>query len=333
MRFCLLNESLHDQYEAFIRSFNDALLYHSIKYKLFIEELLECQSAYCLMIGTNDEILGAMPLMIKHGKYGKILNALPFYGSHGSIFSDNAEVYQALLNCYITLGNKYDAATFIENPLSTTNHQFLIHSHYHDKRIGQWTNIENEEILFNSFESSARRNIKKAIQYDVKVDVDNTCLEFLHKIHKENILSIGGLPKEERFFNLLNKHFIAGTDYNIYVAYYNNQLISALLIFYYNNTVEYFIPATVAEYRHVQALPLIIYQGMIDASKRGYKWWNWGGTWLSQTGVYKFKRKFGAKDMQYHYHVLLNKKSLLEINKEALLDEYRGFYIYPFNLT
>ena len=34
---------------------------------------------------------------------------------------------------------------------------------------------------------------------------------------------------------------------------------STNMLFYYNETVEYFTPAAVSEYRNVQALPLIIY--------------------------------------------------------------------------
>ena len=49
-----------------------------------------------------------------------------------------------------------------------------------------------------------------------------------------------------------------------------------------------------------------------DAVERGYAWWNWGGTWLTQEGVLRFKRKWGARERRYRYFVKLNDRSLFD---------------------
>ena len=130
---------------------------------------------------------------------------------------------------------------------------------------------------------------------------------------------------------MINNHFEKGKDYNIYIAKLNGEKIGALLLFYYNQTVEYFTPAAVSEYRNVQALPLIIYQAMCEANQKGYKWWNWGGTWLTQDGVYKFKNKFGAVDKEYKYFIKINNENIYNSSKEELLNEYDNFYVIPFD--
>lgn len=130
---------------------------------------------------------------------------------------------------------------------------------------------------------------------------------------------------------MIDKHFVGGQDYNIYIAKLNGEKIGALLLFYYNETVEYFTPAAVSEYRNVQALPLIVYQAMCEANQKGFKWWNWGGTWLTQDGVYKFKNKFGAVDKEYKYFIKVNNQDIYNSTKEELLSEYENFYTIPFD--
>lgn len=130
---------------------------------------------------------------------------------------------------------------------------------------------------------------------------------------------------------MINKHFEQGKDYNIYIAKLDEKKIGALLLFYYNETVEYFTPAAVSKYRNIQALPLIIYQAMCKANAKGYKWWNWGGTWLTQDGVYKFKNKFGAIDKEYNYFIKINNEDIYSSTKKELLEEYDNFYVIPFD--
>ena len=75
----------------------------------------------------------------------------------------------------------------------------------------------------------------------------------------------------------------------------------------------------------------ILKTAMEDAGKQGYKRWNWGGTWASQTGVYRFKRKWGAVDKRYDYYIQLNDESMLSWSQEKILKSFPGFYVLPFS--
>lgn len=119
---------------------------------------------------------------------------------------------------------------------------------------------------------------------------------------------------------------------NIYIAYKDNLPISGLLVFYYNKTVEYYTPVIKEQYRSLQPLSLIIYQAMIDSSKKGYKIWNWGGTWLTQTSLYRFKKRFNAQDKIYKYYIKVNSPNIYKSSKGELTKEYPYFYTIPFNI-
>ena len=328
-----LEKEDYKKYEIFLLSFKESLLYYSPRYKDFLEELLTVESNYLMALDKDENIQAILPIMIKEGEFGTIINSLPYYGSNGGILSKNEEAYNGLLNHYNSLIKNSAGSTYITNPLQKDIKE--LQYNILDKRIGQWTSIdydENiEENIMSSFDSSARRNVRKAIKENVTVEVDNSQIGFLYETHYENITSIGGKAKDKKFFTLIDKYFEKEKDYNIYIAKLNGEKIGALLLFYYNETVEYFTPAAVSEYRNVQALPLINYQAMIDANKKDFRWWNWGGTWLTQDGVYKFKNKFGAIDKEYKYFIKINNQDIYNSTKEELLKEYDNFYVIPFD--
>lgn len=325
-----LTKEIEYKYENFLKNNKSSLLYYSLKYRNFLIELLDCKAEYLIAVDT-DKIRGVLPLMsTKSGKYGKVLNSLPYYGSNGGIIADNKNIYELLLKHYQGMTENISASVYITNPLQQ-DHNPVLKYDLIDKRIGQWTDISDTENIMQSFDSSARRNIRKAINSRVKVFIDSSKIDDLKKIHQDNMNSMGGKAKTDKFFQLINKHFEQNKDYKIYIATINDQIIGALLLFYYNNIVEYYTPAVVEEYRSFQALPLIVYQAMIDASLEGFKWWNWGGTWLTQDGVYKFKKKFGAVDKEYKYFIKINNKEIYNSTKAELLSEYDNFYIIPFD--
>ncbi len=332
MEVRLLRRQDYERYESFLFNIEESLLYYSTKYKELLEEYLQVDSEYLIAV-DNNEIFGILPLMKKSGKYGTIINSLPFYGSNGGVLATTNKAHRLLVDEYNKLIEDVSASVYITNPLrdnsKRVNYDLL------DMRIGQWTFIGYKEDIegniMKSYHSKTRNMVRKAIKEDVKVEINNFQIGFLYETHYENITSIGGKPKERRFFELIEKHFDAGKDYNIYVAMLNGKKIGALLLFYYNQTVEYFTPAVVSRYRSYQPNSLMIYQAMIDAAQKGYKWWNWGGTWLTQEGVYRFKRKFGAVDKEYRYFIKINNSNIYNSTKEELLKEYENFYVIPFS--
>ena len=78
-------------------------------------------------------------------------------------------------------------------------------------------------------------------------------------------------------------------------------------------------------------MALLIHEAMKDAAVRGYQYWNWGGTWLTQSGVYDFKKKWGTKDYPYYYYTQVNNEKILYLRKEDLLETFPGFFVVPFN--
>jgi len=286
------------------------------------------------------EIVGLLPFMRKDGALGPVFNSLAYYGSNGGVIQGrrDEEAKESLIDGFYKMAEQERgaSATIITNPLEKDSAFYHAHTRHDflDERIGQVTHLPaaEGEALLNLFQDPRPRNIRRAMREGVVVERRQDCdaLDFLYATHVANMEAIGGLPKQRDFFDLLPR-VMNTSDWAIFTAILRGQPVAALLVFYFNRTVEYFTPVVVETYRQTQALSLVIYKAMQEAMAEGFSNWNWGGTWLSQRGVYDFKKRWGTADYSYYYYTRILNGSIRTQTKEALLDMYPGFYVLPFS--
>lgn len=329
-----LRPELTEAFDRYLLKRSDTLFYYSTKYKNFLRDLLGCEENYLVAV-EGTEIRGVFPLLFMEREGRRVYNSLPFYGSNGGPIADDAEMSRMLIEAYNRLARDEAtlSSTVVSNPLLSSEPNGIEHN-LTDYRIGQFTDIsiqaEHRNEIMKRIDASARRNLNKAVREGVTVEVDPTAMDRLRQMHQANIEAIGGIPKADKFFQLIARHFTPGQDFDLYVAKKDGLVISGLLLFYFNQTVEYITPAIDAEFRSLQPMAPILIEALTDASRRGYKWWNWGGTWATQSGVYRFKKKWGAAERNYRYYTQLNDLTILEWPQEKFLRSFPNFYVAPF---
>ena len=336
MHIKVLNSDLADNYETFVLSQPESLFFQSWRHQNLLMEILDCKQQTLLALDDEGKILGALPLLSMEGKFGRCINSLPFFGSNGGFIGRDQFARSKIIDFYNNMINSTDicASTIIENPLNPIEDNNLVYD-FIDMRVGQLTKLPSGEdiegSLMRSFHYKTRNMIRKADKVGVHVQIDNDATSFLADTHEKNLNDIQGCAKPRIFFDLLSEYFKPDDDYRIYTAYLNGEMVAALLVFFYNKTVEYYTPTVRRENRDSQALSALIFFALSDASMRGFTWWNWGGTWLSQEGVYRFKSRWCAKDLQYRYFTKVNKPEILNLSNNDLLMEYPFFYTLPFS--
>jgi len=337
-----LNEVNSSLYVNYLSRNKNSLIYYSLAYKKLLENLLGATSNYYLAL-EGGIVKGVMPTMSLDGKFGRVINSLPFYGSHGGPLADTPDIYRQLINYFISKTQDKDmcVASYISHPFIQADIEEDVNKKIElaDYRIWQMTPLlasidksESQNLILSSIDSSARRNIKKSAKEGISVSEENDMLEFVYESHVEGMNEIGGNSKSHDFFEYLPLYFTAGSDYRIYVARKDGIPIAALLLLYYGEFVEYFVPVTRVLYRNSQPMAALLIQSMTEAANLGFKWWNWGGTWATQTGVYRFKKKWGAEEGRYDYHIYLNNSDILCASSDELLKAYPNFYTVPFNM-
>jgi len=337
-----LNIATEPQYEGFVRTHPSGLLYYSLKWRDVTTTVTGGKARY-LICRDNHRIVGVMPAFLFDGAAGRVLNSLPFYGSHGGPLVDESteSARHLMLKVFDNLArdNNCVSSTFITNPFDPDRHklgEMYPHS-FVDERIGHITEIppgSDEKSLFTQYEGRARTAIRKAINegITVRIETNPTVLEKVWRLHRENIETLGGIPKPWSFFEAVRAVYDYGVDYEVFTALKNDTEIAYLLLFYYSDKVEYFTPCVDARWRSCQPMSLLIFEGMKRASARDHRYWNFGGTLATQEGVARFKRSFGAQEYPYHYYGHLFDDKLMSIPRETILEMYPFVYVYPFAL-
>jgi hypothetical protein len=292
-----------------------------------------------------------LPFAVKEGPLGKVVNCLPFFGSYGDAVARDGrdappELYEALLDhC-----GEIDALclTVISSPFAQAGHaarvKDALRPDFVDERNCQTTWLPSpdgaaesyKDRLFEIFEGRARtayRKIEKAGMSLEPLSGEKELLEFAG-IHKENIGGKGGVFKSETFFRTVFKMADEGRGgAEIRVMKDGGRIAGGVVLFKFGGVVEYHTTCLRPEYRSVGPLNQIIVDKMVEYGLKGFKAWNFGGTWRSQEGVYNFKKSFGAKDHPYFYFT----KFFRDLDKvktmtgPELVEAYPLCFVIPFS--
>ena len=324
------------------------LVYPTRPFLTFLQEVAGGET-HCLVAEEDDNIRGVFPYLRKWDeRYGTVYNSLPWYGSYGActLAGDaGPEVRERLIDAWRTM--LYETrdlltATAVLSPLEEAHRESysaILVNATTDSRIGQITNLPYggaglDERLLSVFSQKTRNLVRKSLKqgFSLIMSDEEWTWRFLHDTHVENMHAIGGKAKPWEHFAAMRTH-IPVEWRSIYVAMLAEIPVAAMLLFSFNRTVEYITPVVKVDYRSSQPLSFLIYNGMFDAVKKGFAYWNWGGTWITQGSLHHFKAGWGGKDYPYTYLIDASPKSIeiIKNNVDDIVDAFPYYYVYPFN--
>ena len=335
---------------SFFKECENDLIHYSPKYLNFIESLgLGITTNYYCLSNDNNKILALMPVAKKSVKgKGAIINSLPFYGSHGGILflkevKNKAKIQKLILKELLNdvKKEKILSITLVENPFCAFDNNVMDSLNFKeiDYRLGQFKKIGEEmfsnidDDLLMTFHSKTRNVVRKGLTFNPEFSeqMDDQTINWLQSVHQKSISSLNGKYKTKEVFSSLINFFPASNSSRLFICKVGGKKVAGILVLLYNKTVEYFTPVIEEEYKHTQLLSSLIYEAMKILSKEGYNLWNWGGTWESQKGVYRFKDRFGSFTLPYRYFTLVKDQSIRDFDKYTLASDFDFFYSYKFD--
>jgi len=278
------------------------------------------------------------------GTFGRVINSLPWYGTHGGcvcIPSAPSQVRSALLEEFKRLTAEEDVLTscLVMSPHEEPLKDFYVQKlepEATDERIGMFCPLlasddEQLTIMHQKTRNLVRKSLK--LELDIRSDDSIEAWNFLITTHKANLDAIGGVAKPRQHFEAL-RATIPLSNRELLIASRNGEPVAALLTLRFNETVEYLVPAVQVEHRSTQAMSRLIWEGMRRAAAAGYAWWNWGGTWKSQESLLRFKSRWGGVALPYSYLINCSEENRKTIVREApgVFASHEFFYLYPRNM-
>jgi hypothetical protein len=341
-----LTSAYEEAYRQFLLANPRTLVYATIEYRNFLIAVAGGQPHYQLAL-KHGQIVGVLPYFRKsHPEWGAILNSLPWYGSHGgctAAVETADDTRQTLLAAYAEalLASDVLTATLILTPIENDKLPIYLgrlKPPFTDHRIGQITCLPPpgtalEQQLLLHLRRKTRNAVRKALQQGFALHITDAdwAWRFLYETHVENLQALGGQAKPWSHFIALRTH-IPVPWRRIFVASLADQPVAALLLLTFNQTVEYFTPVIKHTHRSQQPLSFLIWHAMLWASREGFRWWNWGGTWLAQQSLYHFKAGWGAIDLPYTYLINVSEQvvSRVQAHLSALQGAFPYYYIFPY---
>jgi lipid II:glycine glycyltransferase (peptidoglycan interpeptide bridge formation enzyme) len=328
-----------EEYENHLISNQSSTFFHSINHLKYLSNILNSKPKF-IVVKEDQKIKGVLPFFSKKDKIGEIVNSLPFFGSYGGLIASENNVREVIideLNEYNKM-NEVISCTIISNPFdnnySIYDKKFKFQTK--ENRMIQCTDISNhtEESLFSSFEKRTRWSVRKAEKNNINiisVDKDNDLIKKFYEMHEKSMNIKNGRPKPKSVFKNVLKNFTPKKDYEIIAAIKNDKPLAFVLVFYYKEFAEYYMPAYDAEFLNLQSPSILIWSTMKNALKRNVKFYNFGGTWKNQDSLYLFKRSWGAKDFNYNYYIFRDIDRIVEAGIENLVKKFEYYYICPYD--
>lgn len=328
-----LEQSEHHRFDSFICRFENSLLFHSTKYLNYVSKHISADNRYIVNVNSSGDVLAGISICEKTGEFGVVANSSAYYGSNGGILFTNPQAAVELAKYLKERLTNHGAYTFIESPY--LNQGFYNESEFdyttsritHINHLGR---IKSEDDLFAGYHFKTRNVVRKALKSGFELAENSENIAELYRIHVENMLAIGGKAKTEVFFTGLPNVFAPGKEYKIFYAVKDGETAAAVLLFYFNNTVEYYTPVINQKFRNLQPLSFLIHNCMLLSAKAGFKYWNWGGSWSSQEALVRFKERWGGEVMSYRYFTKINNQDILKASPKLLDHNYSGFFVAPY---
>lgn len=331
--------------EAWLSSLDRGLIYPAPVFAEFVEQVTGAEIVH-LVAERDGRTAGVLPFAVSASVDGACaVNSLPWYGSHGGCWLDDPQdgaTRDALLEAYAgELADRAPAFTvtvlspweqpFLEAYRSALGHEAL------DSRIGQVSDLpagaaDPEAELAARLKQKTRNLVRKSCRQgfvEVVGDRDDSWA-YLCETHEENMRAVGGAPKPRSHFEALRARF-AGRHSRLSIAHLEGRPVAGLLLLKFARTIEYLVPVISKDARPRQPLSFLIWRGMLDSIREGFRFWNWGGTWPTQDSLRHFKAGWGSDEHPYSYLVDATERGLAELRKDApgTMAKFPYFYLYP----
>lgn len=316
----LLTDDNKTKWEDFVSLPNNAGIWHTLKWKEIIEKEYGFKSYYLMAI--NDlKVCGILPLFqVKSMITGNRIVSLPFSYNCGPI-ADSDSSFTLLTNEAKILAEKLKCE-YLELKMRTNLPDESIKKNQLIESKFYYTSVlslsEDPEVIWNNMDPRRTRwAIRKAEREGVKIRTE-TNLDDIKVLHELKVLTRqkhGSPAPSHQFFKQIMKEFEPKNMVKLWMAEYDNKIVSALMFYTFKDTV---MPAYIAsddDYKSHMPNNLLHWRVIEWACKNGYKYYDFGRTEPENESLLKFKNKWGCQSYKIPYYYYPKQPKLLSQNR------------------
>jgi len=326
--------------DAIINIDSPSLLgYHTPAYMSALTEVLHDNPLY-IVAYCEKEVAGFLPLRWRDGKWGPVINSLPFFGPNGGpvlapygvLSEDN--IIEPLFGALLEFANNLDAISvaiytpFLSDPKTIS---LAFKPGRVIERFTQYIKIADSQLLWPKRASRAIARAKKkhcAVRLGTPEDLNE-----LLDMYRENC-EFANIPvKPPEYFDLIVNSLCPAGVARFTVAESGCTAVAMLITIQSGKTINYNVPCSRIKNRTLQANSLLIDEAIHHFQAMGYRYWNWESSPSRQHPVYEFKKNWGSFEAPYYILVRFPRglKPFANRNVEDISSAYPYYYVIPFD--
>jgi len=312
------------------------LAYHYPFYRDMLEGLGVGQPNY-LGVRRSGRLCGYLPVFVKQSNLGTAFCSLPYFGPNAGVLcshEDRVEVHELLLKELLRLAEESHALSCsVYTPFLSKDFALYESSFEAFTVVDKFT--QYLDLSTAKWSPEIRNRLRRAQRASISVtcEADGARLKEFYDVYQKNCAEYDIPVKPWMCIEFLADQRLRGRYSQIYMAILEDKVIAGLLVLFSPTTVSYYIPCSLPEYRGYQPLTLLIDRAAEEARARGLAYWNWESAPSRESGVYTFKKRWGAREEPYRIYVktFQSKDTLREIGRARIAQEFPYFFVWPFD--
>jgi hypothetical protein len=271
---------------------------------------LDNEEFYILVATENGNILGISNFTFFRGPFGSIVHANPYmgYGGCSCNVDRQGEVIPLLMSALLDWARDAGCITVSVGvpPFSERLFDFYIAElepdHIH-RKFYQYSYLDEHplEKLKPKRRQAFASEIKRAQSAGIEIiHADDTSqIEAWLEIYEERYAQICARPLPKAFHKMLWKTFAPAGKARLDLCYKDQELLGGTLFLFGRGIVDYFSTAFKTESMNLYPGTLILYHTLQELHEREIKRFNWQSSPGRDSGVYNFKKRWGALEGEY----------------------------------
>jgi len=248
-------------------------------------------------IFENSNLSAVIPLMqVRSWLTGKRAVSLPFSDFCKPLVKDEnlfRDLFDYMINLAKTKFWSYIELKGSENFLDEDKNSLV--EYHHSLKLSK-----DLEMLFSSFSSNTRRNIKKAERENLHISMSNS-LNALKVFYKLNCITRKrhGLPPQPfSFFKNLHKYILSNQLGFVVNASFENKIIASAVCLLFGKKAIYKFGASDMNYQNLRANNLVMWRAISWCAENGYEDFSFGKTEAENDGLRRFKNGWNTKEYE-----------------------------------
>jgi hypothetical protein len=162
----------------------------------------------------------------------------------------------------------------------------------------------NSLSLFSTFRDSNRRNIRKASENNVRVEILTTeeSVRQFCRLNQITRREHGLPPQPYRFFEEVHEQVISKGHGFVAMASHGSEVIAASVYFHFGRTAIYKYGASGKRYQHLRPNNLVMWEAIRQCIGDGCTTLSLGRTDLGHEGLRQFKNGWGGQEHSINYY-------------------------------